>query len=141
MTQLARNLVMQLDDQRQTPAYLLHDRDSKFSHGLDSVFASEGVTIIRTPRRAPNANAYAERWFGTVRRECLDRLLIFNPASSRDPRVFGRYYNEHRPHRALGLRPPAPLAIAPAASPATAPAKIERRERLGGLLHGYRAAA
>ena len=58
--------------------FLIHDRDSKFSHAFDSVFASEGITIIRTPVRAPNANAYAERWVGSIRRECLDRLLIFN---------------------------------------------------------------
>src|SRR6266536_1311572 len=58
--------------------HLIHERDSKFSHGFDGVFVSEGATVIRTPVRAPNANAYAERWVGSVRRECLDRLLIFN---------------------------------------------------------------
>src|SRR5580765_1756981 len=133
MTQQARHLVMQFDDQRRAPRYLLHDRASKFSHGSDSVFNSEGVTIIRRPVRAPNANAYAERWVGSVRRECLDRLLIFNRRQlERVLRVYGRYYNEHRPHRALDLRPPTPLPTAAAAgTAASAPPKIERRDRLG----------
>jgi putative transposase len=56
---------------------LIHDRDSKFSGGCDHVFQSERI-VIRTPVRAPNANAHAERWVGSVRRECLDRLLIFS---------------------------------------------------------------
>jgi putative transposase len=55
---------------------LIHDRDSKFSRVFDEVFRSDGVEIIRTPFRAPHANAFAERWVGTVRRDCLDWILI-----------------------------------------------------------------
>ena len=58
--------------------FLIHDRDSKFSGAFDDVFRSEGIEDIRTPIRAPKANAYAERWVGTLRRECLDWLLIVN---------------------------------------------------------------
>ena len=142
MAQQARNLVMQLDDERRTPLYLIHDRDSKFSRTFDGVFTSEGATIIRTPVRAPNANAFAERWVGSVRRECLDRLLIFNRRQlERILRVYARYYNSHRPHRALDLRPPTPILPAAAGRPPAARAKSERRDLLGRLLHEYRAAA
>jgi putative transposase len=76
--QQARNLLMTLDDRQQLLRLLIHDRDSKFSGGFDHVFQSEGIAVIRTPVQAPNANAHAERWVGSVRRECLDRLLIFS---------------------------------------------------------------
>jgi transposase InsO family protein len=76
--QQARNLLMQLADRGQSFRFLLHDRDSTFSCGFDEIFRSEGITIVRTPIRASNANAYAERWVGTLRRECLDRILIVN---------------------------------------------------------------
>jgi putative transposase len=70
VAQQARNLTMLLADREQRFTFLLHDRDSKFSLDFDAVLRSEGIKIIRTPIRAPNANAHAERWVGTVRREC-----------------------------------------------------------------------
>jgi len=76
MTQQARNLLMDLDDRGQRPRFLIHDRDTKFSRAFDGIFQSEDIAVIRTPIRAPNANAHVERWIGSVRRECLDRLLI-----------------------------------------------------------------
>jgi putative transposase len=86
---------------------LIHDRDSKFGGGFDEVFRSEGVRVIRTPVRAPNANAYAERWVRTARADCLDHLVIFGRRHlERVLRVYVRHYNGHRPHRALGLKPP-----------------------------------
>jgi putative transposase len=75
VAQQARNLVMQLGEQ-QPFRFLVHDRDSKFSHAFDEVFRTEGIRVIRTPVQAPNANAHAERWVRTVRADCLDRILI-----------------------------------------------------------------
>jgi hypothetical protein len=73
--QQARNLVMQLGDVHSC-RFLVHDRDSKFSHAFDEVFRTEGIKVIRTPVQAPNANAHAERWVRTLRADCLDRILI-----------------------------------------------------------------
>ena len=86
---------------------LIHDRDTKFGGGFDEFFRTEGIKVIRMPVRAPNANAYAERWVRTVRADCLDRILIVGRRNlERVLGVYVRHYNEHRPHRALGLVPP-----------------------------------
>ena len=136
VTQQARNLVMQLGDEHPF-RFLIHDRDSKFSHAFDEVFRTEGIKIIRTPVQAPNANAFAERWVRTVRADCLDRILVVGRRHLEHVlRVYRRHYNEHRPHRALGLLPPdggdpTPLNTAPC---------LHRRDLLGGLIHEYEAA-
>jgi putative transposase len=107
MLQQARNLLMELDDHDRHVRFLIHDRDSKFPLAFDALLKSDRIKVIRTPVKAPNANAHMERWVGTVRRECLDRLLIVG----RRPlehilRVCVKHYNEQRPHRALDLKPP-----------------------------------
>jgi putative transposase len=76
MLQQARNLLMELDDHGRHARFLIHDRDAKFPRAFDALLASETIKVIRTPVQAPNANAHMERWIGSVRRECLDRLLI-----------------------------------------------------------------
>ena len=81
MTQQARNLLMNLDDRLERPRFLIHDRDRKFSRAFDAIFRGEDITVTRTPIQAPNANAHAKRWVGSVRRECLDRLLSSAAAS------------------------------------------------------------
>jgi transposase InsO family protein len=136
--QQARNLMMQLGD-AQPFLLLVHDRDTKFGGAFDEVFRSEGLKVIRTPVRAPNANAYAERWVRTVRADCLDRILIVGRRHlERVLRLYVRHYNEHRPHRALGLVPPHRLTPIPKA---TLPLRVRRRDLLGGLVHEYEAAA
>jgi transposase InsO family protein len=98
---------MTLDGRQRPLRFLIHDRDAKFSGGFDDVFQSEGITVIRTPIRAPNANAHAERCVGSVRRECLERLLIFSRRQLEQVlRVYARHYNRHRPHCSLAFQPP-----------------------------------
>ena len=125
---------MQLDDDGVRPRFLIRDRDSKFTRSFDEVFQTEGMRVIRTPVRAPRAKAHAERWVGSVRRECLDRLLIVGHRHLEQVvRAYIRHHNEHRPHRSLEQRPP--LAKP---RPAETPLRgIERRDHLGGLLHEY----
>jgi putative transposase len=142
VAQQARNLLMTLDDRERLLRFLIHDRDAKFSGGCDHVFRSEGIAVIRTPVRAPNANAYAERWVGSVRRECLDRLLVFSRRQLEHVlRVYARHYNRHRPHRALALRPPEQAGGNPTRLRALAYPQLNRRDLLGGLIHEYEHAA
>jgi transposase InsO family protein len=143
MTQQARNLLMDLDDRSQRPRFLIHDRDTKFSRAFDAIFHSEGIEIIRTPVRAPNANAHAERWVGSVRRECLDRLLILGQRQLEHVlRAYVRHFNQQRPHRALGLRPPdGSSGTVPSPKATVYPLQVRRRDLLGGLIHEYEAAA
>jgi len=118
--------------------YLLRDRDAKFTAAFDPVFTAAGIKVIRTPPQAPRANAFAERWVGTVRRECTDRMLI---AGERHLTAvlagYTSHYNEHRPHRALSQRPPRPR---PQVASLTA-ASVQRRSILGGLINEYSQAA
>ena len=136
VTQQARQLAWQLEDESRRPALLIRDRDAKFSASFDAVFRAEGVRVVRTPVRAPRANAVAERWVGTVRRECLDWLLILG--SRHLEQVLGEYvahYNTARPHRALKFC--APLARGQPALSTRPVEEVVRRDRLGGLIHEY----
>ena len=135
VTQQARNLG--LDFSEQGARFLIRDRDSKYSGPFDEIFRSEDIRIVKTPVRAPKANAIAERFVRTVRGECLDWLLILNRRHLEHVlRVYVDHYNRERPHRALELRPPAPQAHA-----GFTVAEIRRRDRLGGLIHEYYRAA
>ncbi len=128
--------------ERPRPArFLIHDRDAKFSAAFDEVFRSEGARVIRTPIQAPNANAQAERWVRTVRSECLDWLLIFGRRQlERVLCTYLEHYNRQRPHRALDLNAPDSIGE-PVPSLRTGPRTVQRRDRLGGLLHEYELAA
>jgi putative transposase len=139
MLQQARNLLMDLEERGRQVRFLVHDRDSKFSAAFDAVFATEGIRIIRTPVRAPNANAHVERWVGSVRRECLDRLLIAGRRHLEHVlRADAHHYNHGRPHRALDLQPPdPPAAVAARGDPPAPLTGVHRRDLLGGLIHEY----
>ena len=114
--------------------FLNRDRDTKFTSSFDGVFKTEGIRIIRTPVRAPRANAFAERFVGTVRRECLDRMLIFGRRHLE--RVLAEYVahcNDHRPHRSLGqlsplnVEPPPPIGD-------PEPTRLRRKNVVFGLI-------
>jgi putative transposase len=136
VTQQARNLSFTglLERMR----LLIHDRDSKFSAAFDEVFRSEGLKVIHTPIRAPQANAYAERFVRSVRAECLDWLLILGRRHLEQVlRAYAAHYNRERPHRGLAL-------LTPDRTGTDAPpsrGEIKRRDRLGGLIHEYHRAA
>jgi len=78
VTQQARNLSWNLEDEEIKLSVLIHDRDKKFALQADRIFQSQGAEVILTPLMAPKANAHAERWIGSCRRECLDWMLIVN---------------------------------------------------------------
>jgi putative transposase len=141
VTQQARQFSWALQERPGSFRFLIRDRDSKFTRDFDAVFVSEGIEIIKTPVRAPKANATAERFVGTVRAECLDWLLIMNRRHlERVLRVFVDHYNSHRPHRSLNLKAPDPAAQKlRVLHPPTA--AVKRRDRLGGLIHEYSLAA
>jgi hypothetical protein len=132
VTQQARNLAWTLQDAGRPCRYLIRDRDAKFPTAFDAVFAAEGAEVIPTPYRAPNANAFAERWVRSVREECLDHLLIVNESHLRRVLTdYAAYFNAARPHQGLGQCIP----LAPAPYPQAGP--VRRRDALGGLLHDY----
>ena len=133
VTQQARNLLMDLGDRADQLRFLIRDRDSKFTTAFDAVFAGADIRIIRTPARAPRANAIAERFIGTLRRECLDHLLITGPRHLDVVlREYVQHFNTHRPHRSLDQRPPAGGPPGPGTA-----IRVLRRDRLGGLVHEY----
>ena len=135
LTQLARNLLMDLDDAGRRFRFLIRDRDGKFTAAFDTVFTATDVRIIRTPVQAPRANAIAERFVATIRRELLDHLLIINQRHAVAVlHAFEPHYNDHRPHRTLGQA--APLRRLPRRTP-TVVDNVRRHDRLGGLIHEY----
>jgi hypothetical protein len=141
VTQAARNLLMDLDEHAQRFRFFIRDRDAKFTTAFDTVLTAAGIQVLKTPPRAPKANAYAERWVRTMRTQCLDWILV------RDSRhlqhVLDQYvthYNTARPHRGIDLDVPVPpVDITPTRTHQAG--RIERIDVLGGLIHEYRHAA
>jgi len=138
VAQQARNVLMDLERHTAGLRFLLRDRDSKFAAPFDAVFSADGIDVIKTPPQARRANSFAERWMGTVRRECTDRMLIISERHLAT--VINEYtarYNGHRPHRSLNQRPPnrpADVMKAPTA-------RVRRRPLLRGLINEYSQAA
>ena len=135
MTQVARNLTDVIDGFLKGHRFLICDRDSKFSEQFRQILRSAGVDVIRTPRQAPNCNAFAERFVLSIKSECLSRMIFFGEASLR--RAISEYLNHYhteRAHQGLGNEPLENLEV-------TQQGDIRCRERLGGFLkHYYRAA-
>ena len=135
VTQRAR----ELSDRFSTFRFLIRDRDAKFTASFDAVFNADGVEVIRSPVRAPRANAVCERVIGTIRRQCCGRLLILGPGHLQVVlEDYLDHYNQHRPHRALGQHPPSGPRPPQPRDPSVT---VTRRDRLGGLIHEYQPAA
>jgi transposase InsO family protein len=117
-------------------------RDTKFTASFDAIFAADAIRVIRTPVQAPRANAICERVIGTIRRECLDRMLILGRRHLEAVLAeYVEHYNAHRPHRSLSQRAPYTLDTAPALIGDPDLARLRRADRLGALIHEYRIAA
>ncbi|WP_410617114.1 integrase core domain-containing protein [Amycolatopsis sp. lyj-109] len=135
VVQRAWSLLVGLGDRVDGVRFLIRDRDAKLTAAFDAVFESVGIDILRGPVRAPRANAIAERWVGSVR---LDRMLVVNRCHLEQ--VLAEYFdhfNQHRPHRSLGQRPPdqvVPVRMAGVW-------RVRQRDRLGGLIHEYQQVA
>ena len=128
-------MLMNLGDHADGFRFLIRDRDTKFTAAFDAVLTAAGVRIIKTPVRAPGANAIAERWISSARRECLDRMLITGERHLR--LVLSEYvehYNVHRPHWTLCQSPSAGRERPPIMDPDV---RVLRRDRLGGLIREY----
>jgi putative transposase len=140
VTQQARNVAMDLDDQPRPIRFLLRDNDAKFTGSFDEVFRTQGAEVIPTPIGAPKANAYAERWVRSVRAECLDWTLVVGRRHLlRVLRAYVGHYNQQRPHRGLALA--VPDARPGPGSMTIQPRDVGCRDVLGGLIHEYHAVA
>jgi putative transposase len=138
LTQQARNFLMDLDNAGRRLRFLIRDCDTKFIAAFDAVFTAIDVRIIRTPVRAPRAKAIAERFVGSVRRELLDRILIINRWQAATAlRQYEHHFNHHRPHRTLDQAAP----LRPLPHRTTEIHNVQRRNRIGRLIHEYQQAA
>ena len=136
--QQARNLLIDLGDRAGRFKFLIRDRDSKFTAAFVGVFAGNGTRVIKTPVRSPRANSFAERFVGTLRRECLDHALILGERHLREVLAeYARHYNGHRPHQGRQQEPP----LRQPGHAVDITARIERRRVVGGLINEYRRAA
>jgi len=139
-TQIARNLSEARETRTDPVRPIVHDRDHRFGPSFDEVFKAEGLEIIRTPWRAPRANAYAERWIRTVRTECTDHVMVLGAQHlHRLLSTYVEHYNRQRPHRGLDPQTPEGGPLLKPLSPD--PGGVARRDRLGGLIHEYHRAA
>ncbi|GGT37791.1 integrase core domain-containing protein [Nonomuraea spiralis] len=132
--QQACNLLMDVGDRADGFKFLIRDRDGKIGGRFDDVFAGADVRTLKIPPRSPRANAFAERFVGTLRRECLDHLLVHGERHLRQILAeYERHYNQHRPHQALSLRPP----MHDPAEVVDLTVRIQRRPAVSGLINEY----
>ncbi len=142
-TQQARNLTMTLGRRMTSLRFLLRDRDSKYTRSFDVVFTADGVKILLSPPRAPKANAICERVIGTLRRETLDRTLIYNEAHAHAVlTAYLKHYSQHRPHQSRHQLPPDSTEPPTPANVTNLKAqRIRRQPVCNGLLNQYHHAA
>jgi transposase InsO family protein len=132
VAQQARQIMWELTDRKPTVRFLIRDNDKKFTEGFDTVFRYEGIDVIPTPVRAPNANAFMERWIRSAREECLDKLLIVNETHLRRVmREYVEFFNTARPHQGLEQQIPIPKTSGQGHGP------VGCRNVLGGIIHDY----
>lgn len=143
VTQAIKNLVMDLEDAGAEPRFLIRDRDAKFPDLIGEILADASIRTILTGIKVPRMDAVMERWVQTLRRELLDRTLIWNEHHLRPAlREYEQHYNEHRTHRSLQAAAP----LLPLPEPITEPGHnthldTRRHDRLGSILHEYQHAA
>jgi putative transposase len=141
--QMARNLLMSCEDLGVTPGYILHDRDKLLAWDFDAVLTGAEAKVVKTPFRAPDANAHAERWVGSVTGECLDHLILLGMSSLRRAlRVYVGFFNSHRPHQGIANRIPECRATEKmsrdcAGAMTDGDLAVECEQFLGGLLNSY----
>jgi transposase InsO family protein len=140
-TQAARNLFLRYGDRLAKARALVRDRGSQFIDAFDRIFRAAVMKILKTPVRAPVANTFAERWIGSLRREVLDRTIIWNQRQLERLVVdYVDHYNQHRPHRSLNQQPPSSTGEDAGSNSPPAP-QIARSTRCDGLINEYRNAA
>jgi putative transposase len=143
MGQMARNLLMACDDLGVLPQYVVHDRDALLVHDFDRVLGGARVGVVKTPFRAPDANAYAERWVRSVTGECLDHLILFGLSSlQRALGSYGGFFNGHRPHQGIANLIPdrqgrGAMTLGQAVAAPDHELEVECQQFLGGLLKSY----
>jgi transposase len=140
VVQQARNLLMDLADAGTRVKFMIHDRDASFTTAFDEVFRAAGTGIVRSAIQAPRMNSVMERWIGSCRRELPDRTLVRNQRHLMTVlREYEDFYNTHRPHRAL--KQAAPLRRLPGNVTDLDRIRVQRRDRVGGVIHEYRLVA
>jgi hypothetical protein len=136
VSQQGRQLTWTVADEHRPMRFLIRDRDAKFTASFDTVFAAEGVKVMRTPYRTPKANAFAERWIRSAKEECLDQLLILNEDHLRRVMMnYIEYYNRRRPHQGTEQRGPIPIECGGRTG------MVRRHDVLGDIIHDYERAA
>jgi transposase InsO family protein len=142
VSEQARNLRFEPSEPTTPVKFLIRDRDGNFPRSFDHVFCADGIRIVKTPVRAPRANAICERVIATLQRERLDNTLI--PGHRHLETVlaeYPRHYNDHRPHRSLAQHYPRSPRKPPDVVMDIDPQRPHRTDRLGGLIHDYRMVA
>ncbi len=139
-TQAASNLFLRHANQLAGSRALVRDRGSQFIDTFDEIFRTEGLKVLKTPVRTPVANTFARRWIGSIRRELLDRTILWNQHQLERLVVdYTEHYNNHRPDRSLNQLPPLPPEPSPHADPPRL--RVIKSTRCDGLIHEYRNAA